>query len=135
MQRAKQRLVNIAGVTTYLLDGVDLLNGDAYRTGWRAVQPVALAAGTHTLHVPFTTSGSTANFQCALRAYTGAEANPLQLVLREGDGVSIGRRPTLRVAPRASRLTPLCVPPSTQVGAQCCSPMWWMVFWPLSSRL
>lgn len=74
------------GVSWFLLDG-DRINGDIYRTGWRGIQPVMLQAGQHTLHVPFTTSGSTGSFSCSVSLYeTDTDEQPLEAVLREGEG-------------------------------------------------
>lgn len=74
------------GVAWFLLDG-DRINGDLYRTGWRGTQPVTLQAGQHTLHVPFTTSGSTGSFACSVSLYeTDTEELPLAPVLRPGEG-------------------------------------------------
>jgi hypothetical protein len=75
-----------AGVSWFLLDG-DRINGDVYRTGWRGIQPVTLEAGQHTLHVPFSTSGSTGSFSCSVSMYsTDTDSQPLAPVLRGGEG-------------------------------------------------
>jgi hypothetical protein len=75
-----------SGVSWFYLDG-NRINGDVYRTGWRGVQPVTLDAGQHTLHVPFTTSGSTGSFACSVTLYeSDSSEQPLAPVLRSGEG-------------------------------------------------
>jgi len=79
--------VGCHGVGSFLLDGRELLVGDAYRRGWAASQPVQLEKGWHTLHLPFVAWGSRKSFRCRVEPYeTDPEAKPLQVLRRGGAG-------------------------------------------------